>query len=711
MANPPTTLTPAEQITALQQLTDATTVAANAQGSFASILGEAQNSLKSLLDIAKDTGVSLNNLGNTAAAQTDKFGILSAGVIKARDNFQSFGAIDLKNIPTFSGHLADLRQALASGGTAAATATKAIYDLTTRLQNAGVAQHLIAEAAKRGAEGLANLASNIMANADNALKMQASFIGLSAQTGNLGVVYEKAGTNLTNMNSIMDTQNAMIDRSQAATNSNVEQITSYYMALGKVPKALEEVVSSGTQAGGTMSMLTATIKLAHGTGRNYEDVVKDLHQSFKDYGLVGETALRFTARFSELSNTLGVELEDMRGGLLGATSAFKDLTDAGVAAHNMTEGISGIMKDYISGLRESGMTGAHAIETVKNMASAMAGLKVEQRAFLSGQTGGPGGLMGAAQIEKMIRSGDIEGVQKKVMETLKKQFGKIVTLDEATQSEGAAAQRQKQVMLLQQGPLGAMAKTPEDAGRLLDSMAKGKIGKEGAAGLDTKGLTKAIDAGTSMEEKSHTIMSVISSDISAIRHRMEIANLGTIQKAFTTSSGSPDTAVGATARMREGLKGRMTVDAQKSGELTGTYGMQMRTKGAEVADKRGEHTKNYIESIGDSVKKIPDTLKSAYEIFTTGDKKSDKDNSIFKLPTSSSLDPRDPNFGRVSSGAVVGAAPRAKIPAPAATTQSASAPEVIVHRDANSGKFKIDVSVKVDELGSQANSVTPVPTP
>ena len=104
--------------------------------------------------------------------------------------------------------------------------------------------------------------------------------------------------------------------------------------------------------------------------------------------------------------------------------------------------------------------------------------------------------MGAAQIEKMIRSGDIEGVQKKVMDTLKKQFGKIVTLDEATQSEGSAAQRQKQIMLLQQGPLGAMAKTPEDAGRLLDAMAKGKVTKEGAGGLDSKGLTKAIDAGT-----------------------------------------------------------------------------------------------------------------------------------------------------------------------------------------------------------------------
>ena len=180
MANPPTNMAPDEQIAALQQLADATTLASHAQGSFATVLGEAQSALKNLTGIAQDSVTSLNNLGTTAAAQTDKFSILSAGVIKARDNFQSFGAIDLKNIPTFSGHLNDLKQALASGGTAASVATKAIYDLTARLQGAGVAQHLIAEASKRGAEGLANLATNIMNNADNALKMQASFLGLSA---------------------------------------------------------------------------------------------------------------------------------------------------------------------------------------------------------------------------------------------------------------------------------------------------------------------------------------------------------------------------------------------------------------------------------------------------------------------------------------------------------------------------------------------------
>jgi hypothetical protein len=724
-------VTPEEQaVEALQQMESATNSASAAQDIFSGVLDKSSSALRSLNDMAKSSGISLTNLGSIAARQSDAFGILGAGVIKARDNFQSFGAIDLKNIPTFSGQVGDLKQALDSGGTAASEAKKHMLDMATKLYGATTATKMMAEAAKGGVAGLTALGSNMLNNADNALKMQASFIGLSASTGNLGNIYDKAGHNLTNMNSIIDTQNAMMDHSQAATNSTAEQMNNYYMTLGKVPKALEEVVTSTGRAGGTMSMLTATIKLAHGTGRNYEEVVKDLHQSFKDYGLVGESALKFTARFSELANSTGVELEDMRSGLMGATGAFKDLTDAGASAHTMTEGVSGIMKDYVNGLKEAGMTGAHAVDTVKNMAGAMAGLKVEQRAFLSGQTGGPGGLMGAAQIEKMIRSGDIEGVQKKVMETLKKQFGKVVTLDEATQSESAAAQRQKQVMLLQQGPLGAMAKTPEDAGRLLDAMAKGKVGKEGMAGLDPKGLSKSIDAGTAIEEKSHTQLSVISADISAMRHRLETANLGTIQKAFSTSAGVPDTATGANARMKESQQNRMSLGAQKSGNLTGEYGTQLRTKGAELADKRSENIKDSLGNIVDSVKRIPDSIRSVGQLMGPGgvgkkeeqvmDAKKEVQKSklpdqakAFKLPSNSSMDPNDPDFGKpVSPGKVLGAAPRGK----ASKKQDAVAPnrnivpEVVVNQDPDS-RFKFEVNIKATDQGNQANAINPAPSP
>ena len=80
--------------------------------------------------------------------------------------------------------------------------------------------------------------------------------------------------------------------------------------------------------------------------------------------------------------------------------------------------MSGIMNDYVGALQNTGMTGQHAMEVVKGMTDSIAGMSVAQKAFLSSQTGGPGGLMGAFQIEKDLREGKIDKVFDKVRQTM-----------------------------------------------------------------------------------------------------------------------------------------------------------------------------------------------------------------------------------------------------------------------------------------------------
>jgi hypothetical protein len=721
MADPP--ITP-DQATILDQV-------ANAQKNYNQTQIDYNNAVEksaSILDGFKSklgaAGFSLNNLGKTAADNTGLFLGLGTAVIKAQDAFSGFKGIETSGINTFGRHVDDLGKKLLSGGTAGAVASKELESLKQKFLSMGGSPKLLTEAISKGSDATLSLLKNMFANADRALVAQSAFMQLSAATGNLGKVFEKTGNNLEQMNTLLDLQNDLMDQAKEATGSSDDEMNDYYYTLGKVPKALQEMVSSGTSAGGTMSMLTATIKLAHGTGRDFNKVVDDLHKSFRDYGLVGEQALTFTARISELSNKFGVELDDMRSGLLGATDAFKTLTNAGAAAHKMTESVSGIMGDYIQKLKDSGMTGQHAVEVVKNVTDSMAGLNIAQKAFVSAQTGGPGGLMGGFQIEKMLREGDIEGVQKKVMQTMQKQFGRVVTLDDATKSQAAASQLEKQILMLKQGPLGGMVKTDQDAYRFLESMRSGQTAKgpTGVAGLDPRGLQNSIDKGTSVEQKSDNKLAHISSEISAIRHRLETLSLGAVQKAFTGASlPQLEPLTDAQKANKEELSHQMRQATQKSGTNTAVVKSEMEQAGILKADRTKSNIESNVNNLSQSFGSIGNTMKSGMDTMKQmmSDPNSTLFNKAYSTRASTEMTPVSPGATlatapKMAPGATLTTAPKMAPTAKSSTSagpENTTLPEVRVTKEGDMGKINVDVVVKVRENGGQGRSVTPVSTP
>jgi hypothetical protein len=709
----------AEQAVIANEITRAQQDLTNATSNYSSVVNDASNVLNRLQSSLQNAGKDLNQMDTLTSGATAAFFGLGTAVIKAQDQFRGFETSN-KYVNTFGGHVNDLRQMLASGGTAASVATQKISELSNAFKKAGGSSSQLAAAQKMGSVATLNFLKNMFDNADNALKMQNAYIHLSASTGNLSTVFAKSGNNLQNMTNLIDEQNKMMDLSKDATNSTVDQIQDYYMALGKIPKALQETVSSGTSAGGTMSMLTATIKMAKGSGRDYNQVIQDLHQSFKSFGLVGEDSLKFVSRFSELSNNLGIELDDMRSGLLGATSAFKDLTDAGVGAHNMTESISSIMNDYVKGLKESGMTGQHAVDVVKNMTGAMAGLNVAQRAFLSAQTGGPGGLMGAARIEGMLRKGDTEGVMKMMMSSMQKMgLGKEVTLEEAEKSESAAQTRQKQIALLQQGPLGSIAKTQEDAGRLLEvqrMIREGKTVPGGIAGLDSKGLQGAIEKGSAIERTSDTTLSHMSTDISAIRHRLEPMSLRDAQRAFTAAPTPNEPPV--TDSQRE-LRERITSRSRDAVRQGGTHAEMINNQMGKAGPIKDASAQNIKESVSSFVNMLSegipviesvfDTLKQSYDehAFTKKTTLKDVKNEIDQRREfqRNSMQRRNKPY---TAGATLATATRGQVPTNNNTnaTSTTKAPrEVIVSEEGSTGRIKVEV--KVYEENGQSHSITP----
>ena len=678
----------------LKDLEVAAATAATTTGSFIGILGSAGAKLTDFAKSISSAYGNLDELGNLAAEHVTAFNNLGATVIKARGAFDGFSSIDTSGINTFSAHFKELKEMLSVGGDVAIDAMEA---LKQKLAGMGVAPELITKAAAKGSAAFIGFAENMFASADRALASQSAFLQLSASTGNLGTVFNKTGDNLEGLTALMDMQNNMSKASGRATGSTAEQMTNYYMALGKIPGALQSVVSSGTGAGGTMSMLTATIKLAHGTGRAYTDVVKDLHSAFKDYNLVGEDALKFTARMSEVSNKFHIELDDVRTNLMGATSAFKNMTDAGAAAGKMTESMSSIMNNYVGRLMDAGATGAHATEMVNTYANAMAGLTIAQKSFISTQTGGPGGLMGGFKIEKLIKEGKTDEVQKLVQQTMEKQLGKIVTLDEAGKSQAAASQFEKQVLMLKQGPLGSMVKTDQDAYKMLDAMKAGKEGRKSTfdpgGGLKADGLQSAMGKGTSLEERSTSLISDITNDVSAIRARLESTSLNAMQGLFTAApAGHGEELTSAQIALKKSRDDAARASGAASQGLQDEMGLQNKAGSAGIIkDKTKQYIKTDVNALSGDAGHIPDIVKHIVKV--TG-KSMSKDGS-----TNADGKSLIPDIHNAAAAQKASKATHDKSGVPT--------PDVTVHQEGNSAKFNVHVTVKVDDKGGQAGAITP----
>ncbi len=501
--------------------------------SLTSISATGSTALGILEFAATKAKVSLDGLGNWAKNNQFAFSAIAHSVLSVGDAFQGLGGVvDSSNIGTFSQDFIALKQALDTTGPAAEMARAALDKAVTAV-NKGDNKELqrnVADALKIGPRAVADALEGVFKRADRMAALNASIIHLAANTGTLNEVYEKSGDGLKNISLLTSENTKMMEIAQRATGATREQMSSYWATLGSIPGALQSIKDGNSNVAGSFNIFIDAIKIAHATGRTVKEISDDLKNSVTNYGVSMENAAKFTTRISELNNKYKIPYDEMKKSLLAVTDTFQNYANAGDSAAKMTDDAANIINKYIGGLKESGMTGKHATEVIKDMTSAINTMGVAQRAFLSAQTGGPGGLMGAARIEKMLMEGNLEKVQDLVMQSMKKQFGKVVTLEEGTQSDAAEATRQKQIMLLKQGPLGQMIKTDQDATKFLNSMAAGDKGA--LKQLDTNILKNTIDKGTAVEEQTITLLTPMSQDLSAIQNDISIMTGLSLQRTI-----------------------------------------------------------------------------------------------------------------------------------------------------------------------------------
>lgn len=551
--------------------------------------------LQNILELLNRFGDTLKRNGEITDKQTDKLGLFAVAINQVKSQNEAFTrGVD------FSGFQSQMQSVLSRiNGTG--EGLKRLASLTGAVQAAGEQEWAFIKRVKEAASALA-------VNADNALRLEKGFLALAADTGNLGDVMAAAGGNMANMNDMMAAQGEVMKTTQTATKLSEKEIQEHYAALLKLPGAYQEVVRIGSDANDNVSLLTATIQAAHGTHRSYNEILRDMATAYTNYGLKGEDALKFTVRMTEVANNNNVQFDILHNQLTTIASSFRGVADAnGIANEKMADGAASIMNNLIPGLKATGATAEQSAEMITKMTSQIGNMNIAQKAFLSAQTGGPGGLMGAFQIDKMLREGDIEGVFKKVQDQMQRQLGSIVTLDEASKSPAAAAQLARQTAMLRQGPLGAMVKSDQDAYRMLEAM---KSGTGPTKELRDSIVKDTMEAGATQEQRQSL---QIVSEFKDLFVQADVLGGMTALKTILNAGGLGPNSTEAQRNQLDSARERAREAAIRGGEYATRFASATaggENKGAELSGIMAEETAKSKQEIIETLKKIPKAFKA-----------------------------------------------------------------------------------------------------
>lgn len=534
-----------------------------------SVIGDLESSMSTFAD-SLSTGVELSD------KQSQALGLLSNKLLGTREAFNKLGAgIDSSRLSTLSGQWASLSDTILNSGGSISSIARTIKD------KFGV--ELPDSVKKGGIASISDFMTTMMRATDNTHRLQNAIIQLSARAGNLGEVFRTAGPHLENMNELVGQQRkAMIDAAEA-TSLMPEQIEEYYSQLGTIPGALTRTVGTsseilargGSDAQGRVSMLSATILTAVGTGRQYRDVVDDLRIAFKDFGIVGEDALKFSTSISKVAQDNNVDLEAVQVAVRATADAFSRYADTQEQVAKMSLSLSQSMDQYIGALQKVGVPGNQAIGIYQNMTSAIANMTTAQKAFLSQQTGGPGGLMGAFQIERLLKT-DPAAVLERVRRQIEQMTGPAVSVEEAAVSPAAAARLVRQREILKSGPLGQLVGTGPEADQRASQMLEAfrEVGK-GAKAPDFKDILKTpMERGIAIQEKSLTEVTKSRIALERIMAASDMSMTDLVESNFTaadsTNQALNDMKQSLRAGEVRGLLGGGRASAAYAGELSPT---------------------------------------------------------------------------------------------------------------------------------------------
>ncbi len=388
---------------------------------------------------------------------------------------------------------------------------------------------------KDNAAGMMAFGEQLVKSADLSRNLESNLIGLAAAAGDLGSITDASTGNLMDLTTATSTFATFTYETAQATGTSVSAVASYAQQLGKIPGALRENVDTGSVAVGSMNMLAASMAVATSFGMKYSDMVSQLDSVYRKFNLTGTDAISIVAQMASTAQELKLPMDlvsqtitDMSGKFL----MFGDNTQSAVR----------IVQSFGKAFKESGLSPEGITKLMSSMTAGMAQMDLGTKAFVSGSTGGRGGLAGAFEMDLAMKRGDMGSVMSKAMEAMRKEIGgKIVTLEETVQTPALAGQMMKQIAFLRD--VLHMAGSNEEAYRILDAMKKGAPGEIAKAKPEdaTVALRTATERGVSIQER-HTDILKQSANYLAHLTNLQAIQTDIMRRKFLGKEGEGDVA-------------------------------------------------------------------------------------------------------------------------------------------------------------------------
>lgn len=302
--------------------------------------------------------------------------------------------------------------------------------------------------------------------ADRGYAYQRSLLQIAAAQGNLSGMITTAGNSFENLEQSMAEMNNMAYKTARATGQTQAGVMDLAEAMKDVPRVFSESIQIG---GVYINQLQATSQIATGFGRKQADVAKDISSLYTTTGLVGQEAYETISRLYQAAGDSKLRFEGFHKSVMDISTAFKMMGDN-------TDAATRVVKAFDTAFKDSDISPAAMTEVINKMTSGVNQMlstteKMGLGAFVSGQTGGPGGLAGSLQLELAAQEGNMDEVLQRTMTAMEQQFGgAVLTLKDAAESPALAAEFVKQREFMK---MSGMAGTNQEANRLLEAMSSG----------------------------------------------------------------------------------------------------------------------------------------------------------------------------------------------------------------------------------------------
>jgi hypothetical protein len=388
--------------------------------------------------------------------------------------------------------------------------------------------------------GLEKLAPNIdkwVSATDQIQSLRLGVIGSAAASGDLNNILERTGTDLGHLSDLTEYYNERIYDTAQASGLSTKTVAGYAANLRQIPGALVQNIENIDGMNNSMTMLDATIKIATAWQMDHAKVVDNLNYAYRNFGTTGKDALSFVSRMAALSQGLHMPMDILERSTKGVGNAFKFMGDN-------TQSAMSIMADFGPALMKSGIGPDAVGEIVESMTKGVGQLDIAHKAFISGASGGPGGLAGAFKIERMIEEGKMKEVMDMTMNAMKAQFGGkgAVTLEDVDKRPEMAGELLKQREFLKQFGVAA---SDQQAYKILEAMQKGtELGKGdiGIAGAATPeaALKTSIDRGQTIEQQQNNELIRIANKTERWQQIAAMSAYSTAQKLFGSTGENGD---------------------------------------------------------------------------------------------------------------------------------------------------------------------------